>query len=468
MEVTLGTGLTDVAGNALARPFGVGFWTQTSSASVLSTVPADGATGVTRNTNVRMMFSHPMIVSSVESAIAVDVGAGNTAPGFNVSQGAEDWLVMTFDAELPADQAVTITVASSAQSADPVPTDEPAIFSFTTGAGLDTTPPELLSVTPALTGAIPSSTPSLVFRFSEPVDPNSFQPSRLGAQFMLLIEGFQISPIWSDDDTVLTLPLPAPLPSGLPIVADFGGFTDTAGNLARRNRRARSEGRRGRHRLALRRRDDHHDPRRGAGERNDRRFPRRMDGDPTDRGAVGRSLPRDRLPRPTFQQPGDYEIFRPTTSGIEFVGFGSEDPEDLHAVTFDTPVQYLSLPLAVGTWSGQTTATFEGETVTISYSVEVIEQVTLEARLGESFEGSSPPLVSKADDGEPVLEWIDAWRTELSYEMSIGGTPLESGTDEIHYAPVIGPVRWVSQGTDHTEDESWSSIQDLVGVDMDW
>jgi len=131
-------------------------------------------------------------------------------------------------------------------------------------------------------------------------------------------------------------------------------------------------------------------------------------------------------------------------------------------------VQYLSLPLAVGTWSGQTTATFEGETVTISYSVEVIEQVTLEARLGESFEGSSPPLVSKADDGEPVLEWIDAWRTELSYEMSIGGTPLESGTDEIHYAPVIGPVRWVSQGTDHTEDESWSSIQDVVGVDMDW
>ncbi len=467
VDIGLGTGLTDVAGNALAQAFAAGFWTQTSAVSLLSTVPSAGATDVDRNTTVRMMFSHPMLVGSVESAITVDVGAGNPAPGFTVTSGAEDWLVMSFDADLPAEQLVTITVDTSAQSADPVSMDQPAVFSFTTGSGLDTTPPELVSVTPALTGGISPSTSSLVFEFSEPVDPTTFEPSRLGAQFMLLIDGFEISPIWSADNTVLTLPLPTPLPQGLPIVADFDGFTDTAGNVAT-----------------------------GTVE-----VDLWVEGTPlvwafvdgmtttvlgeeqasgTTDGFMYEWLEyrqTEALPGGRFRivshedavlsQPDDYEVFRPSSSVIEFVGFGSENPDDLHDVTFDVPVDYLRLPLAPSSWSGQTTASFDGETVTISYTVTVIEQVDIGARLGDSLEGSSPPLVSRAADDGPQLEWIDAWRTELEYEMSVDGTTIESGVDEIHYAPGVGPVRWVSQNTDHIADETWSSVRDVVEVDME-
>ncbi len=468
VEVGVGTGLTDAAGNALAQAFAAGFWTQTSAVSVLSTVPADGATGIDRNTTVRMMFSHPMLVGSVESAITVDVGAGNTAPGFTVAQGAEDWLVLSFDADLPADQLVTITVDTSAQSADPVSMDQPAVFSFTTGSGLDTTPPELLSVTPALTGGISPSTSSLVFEFSEPVDPNTFEPSRIGAQFMLLIDGFMISPVWSADNTVLTLPLPAPLPQGLPIVADFSGFADLAGNAASGTVELDLwvEGTP----LAWAFVDGMTTTVLGeerASGTTDGFLYEWMEYRRTEAltGGRFRVMSYDDV---AFSQPDDYEIFRPSSSVVEFVGFGSEDPDDLHDVTFDTPVDYLRLPLSPSTWSGQTTASFEGETVTIDYTVTVIEQVDIVARLGDSLEGSNPPLVSKAADEQPLLEWIDAWRTELEYEMSVGGTTIESGVDEIHYAPGVGPVRWVSQSTDHMADETWSSVRDVVWVDLDW
>ncbi|MBU1495108.1 MAG: Ig-like domain-containing protein, partial [Actinobacteria bacterium] len=71
VTVTVGTGLADVAGNALAQAFAWSFWTWTNDVILQNTLPENGATGVPINTQVWLGFSRAMNGATLPGAITV-------------------------------------------------------------------------------------------------------------------------------------------------------------------------------------------------------------------------------------------------------------------------------------------------------------------------------------------------------------------------------------------------------------
>ncbi|MBL8917836.1 MAG: Ig-like domain-containing protein [Myxococcaceae bacterium] len=116
--VTVGVAAKDAAGNALAAPFSFSFTTaaapDTAAPSVVSFTPANGATGVSRSTNITVTFSEPMDKASVQVAFGV-----TAPPAFNVGTftWSADGLTMTFNptGTLPYGQAVSWRLMSGAK-----------------------------------------------------------------------------------------------------------------------------------------------------------------------------------------------------------------------------------------------------------------------------------------------------------------------------------------------------------------
>jgi len=146
---TITTGVTDLANNALATNY---VWTFTTAAAadatpptVTSTNPAASQAGVAVNTDVTATFSEA--VKSV-SATTFTLSAGTTSVAGTVTLSGT---TATFNPTAPLASATTYTATITTGVTDLANNALAAskVWTFTTGAAADTTPPTVTSTNPA-------------------------------------------------------------------------------------------------------------------------------------------------------------------------------------------------------------------------------------------------------------------------------------------------------------------------------
>jgi hypothetical protein len=166
------TSARDLGGNALAQAYAWRFSTggsaDTTAPTVTSHAPVSGATGVPTDTGVALSFSEPMDVASVGAAFALTrsgtVVAGKLA---YVGQAA----VFTPDAALEPSSHYVATLRRSATDLAGNALAGDLVWGFTTGSGADTSPPTVLSVSPANEATQVPRNSVLSVTFSEPIYP---------------------------------------------------------------------------------------------------------------------------------------------------------------------------------------------------------------------------------------------------------------------------------------------------------
>ena len=446
IEVTLGTGIKDLAGNGLAAPHVWDFWTMSSVPSLLRTIPEDGATNVALSVKVGLLFSEQMDLPSLRSSTRVDLVAPRAAPIFiTIDQGEGDWIDLVFDSALPLSTPVTITVSTGAMTATGtnLPADEQ--FTFTTTGQSDTSPPNLLSVVPASGTLIRPSTSSIVFTFDEAIDDNRFVPSQLSGQLFVYLEASGVEPTWSVDGTVLTVNLPTPLPAGLPIVANFNSYFDLAGN----EQTTPIE-----YRVDVQGDPDfwpfdagnqfsyfedwtEFEPGVGMSQGTDVLY---YQFDP-----AGADMRWARYDDASFTTTNEWDTYRKTTSEVQFRGFYSNNGAEIEDVSLSPPVIWARLPFAIGSWAGSSTADAGMGTFPVDYDVEILAQEDLTAAFGI---GSETEVI-----------WFDCFKSIQTWDVGNGES---TGTNTIWYAPGIGVVLSVSHEVD-SGGRTWDSTEELVG-----
>jgi hypothetical protein len=145
---TIATGVKDAAGNAMATPY---TWTFTTGANpdttpptVLSTSPANSATGIAVNAAVTAAFSETMTTSTVSTATFT---LNNGVTGAVTYSGTT--ATFTPSSNLAYSTTYTATIATGVEDAAGNAMVTPYTWTFTTGANPDTIPPTVLSTSPA-------------------------------------------------------------------------------------------------------------------------------------------------------------------------------------------------------------------------------------------------------------------------------------------------------------------------------
>lgn len=228
VTVTLGTGLSDTAGNNLASAYTTTFYTLATELVFLASDPGHGAIDVNRSTRIQLLFSERMNEQSVAAHLTLQDAAQTDLP-HALESGDGDWLIVDPTDPLPASTAINLTIAAGATDIDGRELSAPVAISFTTSDEIDTTPPTIVSIVPASGSTIPTSTSTIVITFSEPMDTDSLAPTEMGAEFWALISAHGAEPTWSQNNSVLTVSLPAPLPAGVPLWSVFAGYRDANG-----------------------------------------------------------------------------------------------------------------------------------------------------------------------------------------------------------------------------------------------
>lgn len=167
VTVTLTTGITDLATNALAAPVTWMFTTapDTTPPMVMTRTPAPSATNVAQTSTIVVTFNEP--VTGVAGGFDVKEGLNTISGSIAASNGMRTW---TFTPSMPLDGSTTYTVTLTNAIADLASnalSGAPVTWSFTTAA--DTTPPSVQSTTPA-NGTVGASTSvTITVNFSERV-----------------------------------------------------------------------------------------------------------------------------------------------------------------------------------------------------------------------------------------------------------------------------------------------------------
>jgi hypothetical protein len=224
--ITVLASCEDEHGNALGSDHAIAFTTteeaDVTPPTVVSTVPADGATGVLGSRNLEITFSEAMNTGQTWDAISADP---------EPSDGWSEWDGLTLvvhHTAFPQNTLVTITVGTGATDLSGNHLAAPATFSFRTQ--IDNTRPRLASAAPAngATG-VPTSLGSIVLNFSESMDQNSFEmgPECVDARINQTVDG---EPTANADFSSLSVPISKGLAAGCTYWVDFRDVTDGSGN----------------------------------------------------------------------------------------------------------------------------------------------------------------------------------------------------------------------------------------------
>ena len=151
---TITTGAQDLEGNALAQNYA---WTFTTAAAsvfvpptVISTIPANLATGVPLNQIVSATFSTAMNPATINSTTFTLTGPGATAVlGLVAYAAVGDTLTFTPTANLAPSTTFTATITTGAQNLAGTALASNKVWTFTTGAAVGVVPPEIVSTVPA-------------------------------------------------------------------------------------------------------------------------------------------------------------------------------------------------------------------------------------------------------------------------------------------------------------------------------
>lgn len=451
IEVTVGTGLADEAGNNLASALTFGFWTESATLAFLDSDPADGATDVNRNASVVVRFSTDMNEASLLSGITI---ADDTKANYEFTVDSGDQGQYTLDPveTLPASTLITVTITTAVQTDGGENLAEQVSFDFTTGMDIDTTPPTIVGFDPPSGSTLPPDQGSVSITFSEAMDTGSLQPSRMNGQFYWLLSQVESEPLWNAEGTEITVPLPDDLPAGLRLEIGFAGYADangvvqpdetlwTADVAGTGTPYPVSDGAR----YAMF----------GSWERGELGNETPTDGGDeatwyqfTARGGSQWNV--EEYFDPSYGVVDYYDIFSVTSSSVSWLGFGEDmtTPKELTELFFTTPVVMADLPLSVGaTWTTTTQLTFPGEgTVDATLDGEVISRADL------PFE---------ADPGFDVY-WSDAWQVDLVLEASIGGDDLILEERSYWFVEGVGMVRQLlyEESYDPEDDPGWERTE---------
>jgi len=445
VTVTAGTALTDAAGNALAAAFAWSFWTHTSDVILLNTLPAADAVDVPLNTQVWLEFSQYMNGATLPGAITV-TSPDKATHAYTLDGEEESW-TLTFDADLPASTAITVTITTDAQGQYGTPLAAETSFGFTTGDVVDNTPPQLLSIEPSDGSTIPTDTSYIRMTFDEPINDDSLQPSMVSGQLILSMHDGEDAGVWSEGNTVMTVALNPPLTPGAILAVEFDSFADVNGNVQTDNVEWSVT-------VA------------GTAEF----FPvidtyiMYYRGSWSD--AVGKDMGWIEAATKYVLQGGgefrryeaenhsspykdseipfeDYDRMKLTSSAVQFLGFYEVvEPEDKAAdtdITFVPAIDWLRFPVTAETWSGTSTFSpvpLEGPTQ-VEYVVTVDPLVyDVESGIMDDKQGDSPTYL-----------WLGCRKVTIEFTLTDGFDVYQEGEDVFWYCPGMGPVRKESRET---------------------
>jgi hypothetical protein len=149
--VTITTGVKNPAGSALASDYVWSFTTGTTLnaavPTVIATTIANNATGVPINTKVGATFSEAMDSTTITTA-TFTLNQGTTPVQGAVSYSGLD-AVFTPASNLSPNTLYTATITTGAKDLAGNALASNFVWSWTTGAGLDTTPPKVITENPA-------------------------------------------------------------------------------------------------------------------------------------------------------------------------------------------------------------------------------------------------------------------------------------------------------------------------------
>lgn len=170
---TVTTGAKDTSGVALANNFTWSFTTgavlDSTAPTVTSTINANGATGVALNTKVGATFSEamdPLTITNLSFNLKqglTDIQATVTYAGVNA--------VLTPTNNLLANTLYTATITTGAKDLAGNAMASNYVWSWTTAAALDTTPPTITLENPANLATAVAINSSVNAKFSEAMDP---------------------------------------------------------------------------------------------------------------------------------------------------------------------------------------------------------------------------------------------------------------------------------------------------------
>jgi len=179
---TITTGAMDLAGTALAQNY---VWTFTTAANgqmvpptVVLTDPLDGATAVPLNQTLSATFSKAMNPATIDGATFKLTGPGAAAVAGLVAYAAVG-NTATFNptANLAPSTLYTATITTGAQDLAGNALASNFMWTFTTGAAVNSNPPELVSTVPANAATDVPLNQAVSATFTEAMDPLTISTS---------------------------------------------------------------------------------------------------------------------------------------------------------------------------------------------------------------------------------------------------------------------------------------------------
>ena len=174
LTATITTGAKDLAGNALASNFVWSFRSVPAATPpmVISTVPANGATGVPINQALTATFSVAMNPATINPITFAVTGPGGVAVIGTVTYVAAG-SVATFTpaANLASSTVYTATITTGAMDLTDTALANNFIWTFTTAAAPDTTRPTIISTSPTNTATNVPFNQAASATFSEAMNP---------------------------------------------------------------------------------------------------------------------------------------------------------------------------------------------------------------------------------------------------------------------------------------------------------
>jgi len=173
---TITSGAEDLSGNALESDFGGSGWTFTTGAApdatpptVISTVPVNNAINVLLNSNVTATFSEALDPSTITTATFMLKGPGTTPVAGSVTYVGT---TATFNptASLAGNTLFTATITTGAEDLAGNAMAANFVWTFTTGATPDTTPPTVISTLPVNNAINVLVNSNVTATFSETMD----------------------------------------------------------------------------------------------------------------------------------------------------------------------------------------------------------------------------------------------------------------------------------------------------------
>ncbi len=217
VTVTLGTGLSDLAGNHLAAAYTFSFTVSipdTTAPTVISRTPADGATGVPQDEDIVLVFDEAMQATLDSQAVSLSTGT------ITAMNWTDDHTFVASHSVWPEETTVQVTMHPSFLdlAGNAV---EASTWSFTTAT--DTIPPEVISLSPGIAETNVGVDQDVTIGFSEPMDQSSMTGN------ILLSHGTITGMDWPDDVTVVVHHDTWPYDTDITVTV-LPGVKDLAGN----------------------------------------------------------------------------------------------------------------------------------------------------------------------------------------------------------------------------------------------